>query len=222
MPPDLSNNQELALKKRARRRLVGAIALVLLMVIVLPMILKDRAALVQQEAIKITMPASSELKTSQQAVVAPVETPQVSSAAIKSIKSNDVNSAVAADVAKPNNKVNANKSDVVQKSQATKEDKKALLKAKEPEAKAAEIKTQPKPASSFALQIGVYSDMDNVKQLQENLTQAGYKAHLEQLSTPKGEKFRIKAGNFSSRQEAAYALTKLQKVGLPGMVIANE
>ena len=54
MPPVLANDQELALKKRARRRLVGAVALVLLMVIVLPMILKDRAALAPQEAIKIT------------------------------------------------------------------------------------------------------------------------------------------------------------------------
>ena len=32
MPPELTNDQELSLKKRARRRLVGAIALVLLMV----------------------------------------------------------------------------------------------------------------------------------------------------------------------------------------------
>ena len=56
MPPDLPNDQELTLKKRARRRLVGAVALVLLMVIVLPQILQDRAVLAQQEPIKITMP----------------------------------------------------------------------------------------------------------------------------------------------------------------------
>jgi DedD protein len=56
MPPELPNDQELSLKKRARRRLVGAIALVLLMVIVLPMILQDRSALAPQAPIKITMP----------------------------------------------------------------------------------------------------------------------------------------------------------------------
>lgn len=55
MPPDLPNEQALNLKKRARRRLVGAIALVLLMIIILPRILEDRAALAPQEAIKITM-----------------------------------------------------------------------------------------------------------------------------------------------------------------------
>src|SRR3989338_8928252 len=56
MPPDLPNEQALNLKKRARRRLVGAIALVLLMVIVLPQVLQDRAAMTQLETIKITMP----------------------------------------------------------------------------------------------------------------------------------------------------------------------
>lgn len=35
-------DQGLSFKKRARRRLVGAIALVLLMVIILPMVLEDR------------------------------------------------------------------------------------------------------------------------------------------------------------------------------------
>ena len=56
MAADSPNNLELALKKRARRRLVGAFALVLFMVIILPMVLQDRAALAPQEAIKISMP----------------------------------------------------------------------------------------------------------------------------------------------------------------------
>ena len=47
---------ELNFKKRARRRLVGAIALVLLMVILLPMLLKDRAASNPQSQITITLP----------------------------------------------------------------------------------------------------------------------------------------------------------------------
>jgi len=55
MPPDTDHDQELSLKKRARRRLVGAIGLVLLMVGVLPMVLQDRASLTPSAAIKITM-----------------------------------------------------------------------------------------------------------------------------------------------------------------------
>ena len=84
MPPALANDQELALKKRARRRLVGAVALVLLMVIVLPMILKDRTALAPQEAIKITMPTSIAPEVNKQALEASVQTPTVKSTAIES------------------------------------------------------------------------------------------------------------------------------------------
>jgi len=60
MPPDLPNEQELSLKKRARRRLVGAIILVLLMLVILPKILLDRVALGPQQAIKISMTESVE------------------------------------------------------------------------------------------------------------------------------------------------------------------
>lgn len=62
MPPDLHHDQELVLKKRARRRLIGAIALVLLMLIILPRILLDRAALAPREAVKISMPEMNEAK----------------------------------------------------------------------------------------------------------------------------------------------------------------
>ena len=49
MPPNQVIEQEIQFKKRARRRLVGAIALVLLMVTILPMVLDDRAAKPQQQ-----------------------------------------------------------------------------------------------------------------------------------------------------------------------------
>jgi DedD protein len=62
MPPDLHHDQELVLKKRARRRLVGAVALVILMLIILPRILLDRAALAPREAVKISMPEMNEFK----------------------------------------------------------------------------------------------------------------------------------------------------------------
>lgn len=239
MPPDLPNNQELALKKRARRRLVGAIALVLLMVIVLPMILQDRAALVQQEAIKITMPTSS-APVDKEPVLA-VQVPEVKSTVaeptlVESRKvETDVSAQASTDITAKNNVVAEEAKKVQVKAQA-KNDAEMKVKAKTesknieakvPEAKAldtktADTKTQAKTPTSFTVQVGVYSDMANVKQLQEKLKQAGYKSHVENLNTPKGEKFRLKTGNFSSRQEAASALTKIQAAGLSGMVIGNE
>ena len=239
MPPDLPNNQELALKKRARRRLVGAIALVLLMVIVLPIILQDRAALVPQEAIKITMPASSAPVDKEPVLAVPV--PEVKSkvaepAPVESSRVEaDVSAKASTDITTKNNVVTEENKKSQVKTQA-KNDSEMKLKAKTesknieakvpeaktPDNKAADTKTQAKTPSSFTVQVGVYSDMANVKQLQEKLMLAGYKSHVENLNTPKGEKFRIKTANFSSRQEAASALTKIQAAGLPGMVIGNE
>ena len=55
------NQSDLGLifRKRARRRLVGAIALVLLMVILLPRVLEDRAQTNTQQDIAIVMPDGS-------------------------------------------------------------------------------------------------------------------------------------------------------------------
>ena len=51
------SDQELQFKKRARRRLVGAVALVLLMIILLPMVLEDRTAQTPKEDIVISIPS---------------------------------------------------------------------------------------------------------------------------------------------------------------------
>ena len=51
------SEQEIQFRKRARRRLVGAIALVLLMVTVLPMLLDDREVKPTPQDIAITIPS---------------------------------------------------------------------------------------------------------------------------------------------------------------------
>ena len=58
LPPQ--SDQELQFKKRARRRLVGAVALVLLMIIVLPMILQDRTAKAPKQDVVVSIPSLDE------------------------------------------------------------------------------------------------------------------------------------------------------------------
>ncbi len=229
MATESPNDLELAIKKRARRRLVGAIALVLFMVIVLPMVLQDRAALAPQEAIKITMPddvvqevpeaetigtpvevQTESASVSQSAMPEPtqLESPVVAKPAqSESIK--ETSNEKKADAKKPVKKVEVN----------TAESKKPDVKPNEP--KEPEVKTATTNDESFTIQVGVFSDMANVKQLQARLKQVGLDSRTENITTPKGEKIRLRAGHFSSRQEAAYALTKLQAADLTGMVIGN-
>lgn len=251
MPPDLPNEQELNLKKRARRRLVGAIALVLLMVIVLPQVLQDRAALTQQEVIKITMPDTAvnhhaevvEQPQNNGAAQAgeaqlPADAPAVAEEGLQpepaldnliaskeaesqAVEANkpETGSAVAKVEKNEPSKLPDNKTPEVKKAEA----KPVLAKpAEKAEVKTAEVKAEQKQAESFTVQVGVYSDLANVKRIQEQLKQAGYAPFTEKVTTAKGESVRLKAGKFKSREDAVAALDKLKSIGLSGIVIGND
>jgi len=225
MPPDLPNEQELVLKKRARRRLVGAIALVLLMVIILPQVLQDRALLAQQEPIKITMPELA--NTSVEAVV---NNPVVSSTVNQQPKSEDtaaVSPESQVEIAS-DDKATDLKESVAESVAVKKTENKPLKEAenkvavKTPVAGKAQTQALIKSQESFTVQVGVYSDADNVKRLQEQLKQAGFSTHTEKVKTPKGDSLRLKAGQFNSREDAVAALGKIKAIGLSGIVIGNE
>jgi len=239
MSSESPNDEMLNLKKRARRRIVGAIALVLLMIVVLPMILQDRARLAPQNAIKITMPDVREKAVdanvdSQVPATSNVTAP-IPDLPTRVDEPNPLN--VASDEMIVNDKDNnvqseANKKNVDTKNVVTKLEKKAEIKEKVTnlaEVKLEETSTSPsletkeqgKTQAGFTIQVGVYSEVANVKQLQAKLKEAGYVSHMDKIATAKGEKIRLRAGSFLSRQEAADALVKLQAAGLSGMVISD-
>ena len=266
MPPDLPNEQELSLKKRARRRLVGAIVLVLLMLVVLPRILQDRVALVPQEAIKITMTESADHQQLNAASVAgtPVQTPTLpqvdpnldsatktpvpetptpaglaeKSDNLKSVNNNADSKntlaleSIAKDAKTTDQKVTEPKATLANglRLPDVSEPKVSDLKlvdskpsvAKVVDSKIDDVKTTQKKDGNFSIQVGVYSEVANVKQLQAKLKQTGFSSHTQKITTPKGEKIRLRAGSFVTRQESNAAITKLQKIGLSGMVVSNE
>lgn len=81
-----------------------------------------------------------------------------------------------------------------------------------------------KPAAaeeSYTVQIGVFSDAANVKQLQGKLSDAGYKSYTEQVDTPKGQKIRLRVGAYATRAEAERARDKLKAAGTAGIVVAK-
>ncbi|MDZ4141252.1 MAG: SPOR domain-containing protein [Methylotenera sp.] len=203
MSPELPKDLELSLKKRARRRLVGAIALVLLMVIILPMILQDRTAPAPKDAIKITMEEASEPpideNATQQAPVDAIATPQEPVSPM--VTDNPITEVI----------------DKVEPKTAEK-----VVVPEPVKTKPADAKQLEKISGSFAIQVGVYSDLANVKQLQAKLKEAGFASHTEKIATSKGEKIRLRVGKFPSRQEAADALNKLKQSGFSGMVISND
>lgn len=247
MSVDLQVDQALILKKRARRRLVGAIALVLLMLIILPQVLQDRSAQTAPSTIKITMPESEQVQVSeennaleptsnpslaepQQAIedtpaliqVEPEVTPTPDAvAALKEAEAKELEQKKSL-VKSPEIKVN---SVPAPKADAKKVEPIAAKPAEKPQeisAKAGEDKPSPNQEGNFTVQVGVYSDVANVKRLQNQLKEAGFVTSTEKTATPKGDGLRLKAGKFKSREDAMNALTKIKEIGLPGIVISND
>lgn len=189
-----SSDQELNFKKRARRRLVGAIALVLLMVIVLPMVLKDRSAVEPSDEITITLPheqkplAGSDFDSS----IVPTGPAGTTTTTAEIAEEPAEESAEAASKQVPQKEVTI-KDPAVAKPQTSK----------------------------FYVQVGVFSDEANVKQLQAKLTDLGYQSRTEKISTDKGQKIRLRTQVFGDRNEAAIALENIKDAGLTGMVVSQ-
>ena len=185
------SDQELNFKKKARRRLVGAIALVLLMGILLSVVLKDPSADTPQEKITISLQN------------------QASTTVIPSPSPADFDSNIVPDEpAKP--------AETAQPEAAPAEvaDVPVDIPAN-PEA------AKPEAAKKFYVQIGVFSNEASVKQLQTKLTDLGYKSQTEKIMTDKGEKIRLKTQVYAERNEAAIALEDIKSAGLTGMVVSQ-
>jgi len=206
MAAEPSNEQEIQFRKRARRRLVGAIALVLLMVAVLPMLLDDHSTEVQQQEIAINIPSQDNSDfTSRVVPTAPESELPADSTAEDAVTAN---SSAAEPMPEP-----------APASEAPTEPKPAATENKVP----AQPESKPAPTAAakdaHAVQIGVFSTMASIRELQQKLLAQGYKSYTERIATEQGEKIRLRAGPFASRAEAEQALGKIKGAGMPGMVV---
>lgn len=202
------DEQEIQFKKRARRRLVGAIALVLLMVTILPMVLDDRSVNLPQQEIEITIPGRDDDDFT--STVTPYEpeagvsVPQDMSSAPRSSDSEEQGEAlVAAD--KPASVAASAPVDATNNQPA--------------------VKPKPSPVAvspTYSVQVGVFSDAANVRQLEGRLKALGLPPGTESLQTAQGEKFRLRVGPFSSREQAETVAGKIKAAGLSGMIITNK
>ncbi len=214
MAVDSSTDLELQLKKRARRRLVGAIALVLLMVIVLPMVLHDRSVDQPKQEVTINIPNE----------VIHNNASQKSTAVANHVMNQSLPNPIGDDEAIHNDAKQVTTIDEEAKPTGLEskpidkklEDKKQIDSTK--------ITGQAVPASNtkFYVQIGVFSDVDNVKKLQAKLSELGYKSQTEKINTDKGEKIRLRTSTFKERNEAAIALENIKSAGMAGIVVSQK
>lgn len=217
MQREPAGDLELNLKKRARRRLVGAIALVLLMLILLPMILKDRSASVPKEKITITLPTDQPqgAVTDFDSNIVPTELAPLDR--VPAEPATELANAAPAVIDETDSEPQPNTDNSTDTEASAAVSEKAPIKTNETKESPAKVATNQK----FYVQVGVFSDAANVKQLQAKLGDLGYQSQTEKISTDKGQKIRLKTQTFSDRNEAAIALENIKDAGLTGMVVSQ-
>lgn len=206
LPPQ--SDQELQFKKRARRRLVGAVALVLLMIILLPMILQDRTAKAPKQDVVVSIPSLDQKLDPDQKL----ESEPIAPAPIQPV-------APATEVSPP--EVTAETKPVETPVTTNQPSPAVAVPAKAEQLKIEPAKTETKATVSgnYFVQIGVFSDAVKVKQMQEKLNSQGLKSIDELIDTAKGKKTRLRVGPFEAKKDAESAMEKIKSVGLTGMIV---
>lgn len=207
---DISADPELQLKKRARRRLVGAAALALLAVIVLPMVMDhDPRPPVQDIQVKIPSRETGGLAAkilSNDAVVRPLPAVQPK-AVIPDAASTEASLSPKEEVSPET----APEKPVGNKT----ENKPAPILSEAPSTSADTATLQ------WVVQLGAYKEAGNVKQLLAKMKELHLPAYTEKLSNDQGLRIRVRAGPFASREAAEKAEAKIKKIGVIGKVTAK-
>ena len=200
-------DDELNLRRKARRRLIGAIALTLAVVVILPMVLESQPKPSGRE-IELRIPAPEKVgefvpavALSEVPVALPVSAIVVTSA-VAAVSEPVVASAVAsvaaitpkADESTPAESKAVEPKPAVQAASGTKEDK----------------------AVTYAAQVGAYSNANTAKQELAKLKGWGFKAYTEKA----GNKIRVRVGPYEQREKAEKVVKLLEKHGLHPSIVS--
>lgn len=216
--PETLTPAALELKRRGRRRLIGGATIALMMVVFLPMIFdsEPRREGSDKQEIALTVPAQEglpPLPPPAPAAPAPKAGPAVAEPA---------KTAAVASGAAPPAKAGAKP----QPSSAKPEQRPAQPASSpaKPEARVQAAQRAHPPAEAknregFAVQLGAFSDPENLKQLQAKMAAAKIQVYTEQLKTATGVSTRLRAGPFKTREQADNVLVQVKKAGVEGKVI---
>ncbi len=203
------SEEEIQLRKRARRRLVGAVALVIAAVVILPMALDSEPKQGSHE-IDIRIPAENSAGEFTPRIVPEVEAPAI--AAVEELKPV---------VQQAEQTEQAMSQTLPQPTQA------AAKSVEKPVGHKSDAKTESwvektvAATGTFVVQLGAFSDPVKARQQQQSLTSNGINTYTENLHTAKGEIIRVRVGPFPARGEAEEMREKLKKLGLDGVVTAQ-
>ena len=191
-------DDELNLRRKARRRLIGAVALTLAVVVILPMIL-DSEPNISGKDIDLSIPDPNRAGTF---------APRVSIADTASPPAASTEAAAPAhEAVKPKAEAKPAKQPSADKSPP------AVKKPVEPSNTA---KTA--VAEGFVAQVGAYSNQDTAKQELKKLKDWGFRAYTEKV----GENTRVRVGPYPNREKAEKAGRQLEKHGYHPVIVSTK
>lgn len=221
------SDEELQLKKRARRRLVGAIVLVTAVAVVLPMILDSEPKPATQSInIQIPSPEAGVLSPKPAPLKPAEKTTAAAPAAVEPAPPKAEAKPEAKVEIKPEPALVAKAEPKVETKAEAKVETKVATKPQASSATPAKAVTKaesPKAAvtGAFVIQVAALSDAAKAKELQTRISGGGLKSYTEVVQTSKGPVTRVRVGPYASREAAEKARTSLQRLQLDGKVVAK-
>lgn len=204
---------ELELKKRARRRLVGAASFALLAVAVLPLVMDEDAPPLGAD-IPVRIPGQDELRPPPQA--APRAAPRSFE------EGSAAGTARSPGAPAPEAQSGARPADAGNPAADSPRPTAPPPTAQQPEEKRAQaILDDRQPPQQYVLLIGAYAQASNVSALTARLAEIGIKTYTEALDMPQGRRTRVRAGPFASREAALQAQEKMKRIGVNGQLAAR-
>jgi DedD protein len=201
------SEEELQLRKRARRRLVGAIALVAIAVIVLPLVL-DHEPSEPLRDVRVEMAPQAPTQT---AATPPQDQP--------------AHPAPAAEPASPAPTATPAPAEVPPAAaqqplpQPTPAPEPAATPAR-PEPKPFAVAPKPAQPAEFVIQLGAFGEMARARAYEQRLKKAGFPVYLERVSGT--NKTRVRAGPYASREAAERAYQQMKQRGLTDTATAGQ
>ncbi len=227
MAKQITSDEESILKRQARRRLIGAVALTTAVVIVLPIVFDGEPPATKVNDIELRIPDKD--KTGELPAGVAIPAVSVISAVMPASAPAPVSAPVAASAALP--VVAAAAIVAVPVVAAAVAQHAQEVKVEQPKADVAkpiqhEHKVEPKPVvshntvphSGFVVQVGAFSNLDTAKKLHDKLASEGLHVYTEKI----GHNVRVRVGSFSTHEAADKIRHKLEAQGLhPNVVNLN-
>lgn len=217
-PPLEKALTHIELRQRGRRRLIGAVTIGLLGVVFLPMVFDSEPrklpaeGSVPKQEISVQVPAKDgvPLLPAPSVLVAPTPTPALPPPVVPE--------KAVADVKDPPKEAPIVAPPTIATAAVSATPTPAKATVPPPVLKPTVIATAVK--AGFAVQLGVFSDADNIKQVLAKMSAAKLPAYSDTIPIKSGMASRIRVGPFASRADADSALAQIKLAGSDGRVVS--